>query len=101
MSDGERGMRLSDDKINHLSHVVMKELEQWDGIDFLRDENDVRLGVKGGLQEGLGIIEAVEEKVKRSLLSYSRKILEGSREWDVMFAKTFEEELHKLAPSKE
>jgi hypothetical protein len=101
MSDGDRGMRLSDDKINHLSHVVMKALGSWDGVDFLRDENDVRLGIKEGLNQGMNIIEAVEEKVRRSLLSYSRKILEGSREWDVMFAKTFEEELHKLAPSKE
>ncbi len=94
-------MRLSDEKINHLSHEILRALVKWDGVDFLHDQNDVRLGVKEGLSHGLQIIEGVEEKVKRSLQSYSRKILEGSREWDIMFAKTFEEEIHKLTPAKE
>ena len=31
-----------------------------------------------------------------TLQSYSRKIVEGSREWDLMYSKTYEEELQKL-----
>jgi hypothetical protein len=94
-------VRLSDDKTNHLSHVVMKSLTAWDPVDFLSDENDIRLAVKEGLIEGLTIIDQVEEKVQRSLLSYSRKIVEGSREWDIMFAKAFEEEIEKISHTKE
>ena len=94
-------MRLSDDKINHLSHVILKNLKEWDLMSFQSDENDIRLGIKEGLLDGLSVIEGVEEKVRTMLHSYSRKIVEGSREWDVMYAKTFEEELHKITPAKE
>jgi hypothetical protein len=94
-------VRLSDDKINHLSHVVVNSLAQWDMVDFAREPNEVRLGVKEGIIAGLRTIERLEEKVRRMLQSYSRKIVEGSREWDVMYAKYFEEELQKLSPVKE
>jgi hypothetical protein len=94
-------MRLSDDKINHLSHVIMNNLLAWDQVDFLKDENDTRLCVKEGLVDALNIIEGMERKVRNMLLSYSRKIIEGSREWDVMYIKAFEEELQKVTPAKE
>lgn len=94
-------MRLSDDKINHLSHVIIKRLREWDLASFSMDENDTRLCVKQGLINGLKTIENIEEKVRKTLLSYSRRIVEGSREWDVMFSKIFEEELQKVVPAKE
>ena len=94
-------MRLSDDKINHLSHVLLQGLKEWETAIFKKPDNDVRLIVKDGLIEGLTDIENLEEKVKNILQSYSRKLEEGSREWDVMFAKTFEEELQKLRPVRE
>jgi hypothetical protein len=36
-------------------------------------------------------------KVKAKLASYSRGIVEGSAEWDVLYRKTFEEEARKHA----
>jgi len=33
--------------------------------------------------------------VRRTLYSYARKIVEGSREWDVMYQKLYDEELAK------
>jgi hypothetical protein len=95
------GMRLSDDKVNQLSHVVLKALRDWDQVEFLEDDNDVRLAVKDGLVEGLAIIDGVERKVRDTLGSYSRKILEGSPEWDIMYAKAFEDELGKLGAGRE
>ncbi len=94
-------MRLSDDKINYLSHVILKNLKEWDMVEFSVEDNDIRLLIKEGLIQGLGVIEELEAKVARTLQSYSRRIVEGSREWDAMFAKTFEEELHKIKPVKE
>ena len=94
-------MRLSDDKVNQLSHVVLEALRTWDQVEFLADDNDVRLAVKEGLVEGMGIIDGIELKGRGMLGSYSRKILEGSQEWDVMYAKAFEEELHKLSSGRD
>ena len=46
-------------------------------------------------------VDRIEAKARKTLQSYARKIPEGSREWDVMYAKIFEEELHKAAPTRE
>ena len=94
-------MRLSDDKTNHLSHVLVKNLREYrddDGndVDFKVEDNQVRLTIKGALVECLETFEELEEKVKKTVSSYSRKIVEGSREWDLMYSKTYEEEIQKL-----
>jgi hypothetical protein len=41
--------------------------------------------------------EEIDRKVKAKLASYSRGIVEGSAEWEVLYRKTFEEEVRKHA----
>jgi hypothetical protein len=41
--------------------------------------------------------EDIDQKVKAKLASYSRGIVEGSAEWDVLYRKAFEEETRKHA----
>jgi hypothetical protein len=65
-------------------------------VDFKVEDNQVRLTIKAALVESLETFEELEEKVKRTVSSYSRKIVEGSREWDLMYSKTYEEEIQKL-----
>jgi hypothetical protein len=89
-------MRLSDDKINYLSHVLVKSLDDYSEVDFEVEDNQVRLTIKEALVESLRTFEELEEKVRGTLSSYSRKIVEGSREWDLMYSKTYEEEIQKL-----
>lgn len=89
-------MRLSDDKISHLSHVLLAVLQEYSDVDYRAEDNQVRLMIKEALIESLGALDELEEKVNRTLRSYSRKIVEGSREWDLMYGKTYEEELQKL-----
>ena len=89
-------MRLSDDKISHLSHLLLAALQEYSDVDYRAEDNQVRLMVKEALVESLRTLEELEEKVNHTLQSYSRKIVEGSREWDLMYSKTYEEELQKL-----
>ena len=89
-------MKLSDDRINHLSHVLFQALNSMDEVDFMEDENEIRLRIKKTLVECLREFDALEEKIQASLGSYSRKIVEGSREWDVMWSKAYDEEISKL-----
>lgn len=89
-------MRLSDDKINHLSHVLVRSLKETDEVSFEVEINQVRLAIKESLIESLELFDQLEEKIRGSLLSRSRKILEGSREWDVEYSKIYEEEIKKL-----
>jgi hypothetical protein len=64
-------------------------------VKFLKAENDVRLQVVKTMSDELKIEEAIDAEVRRKLASYSRKIVEGNREWDVMYQKLLEEETKK------
>lgn len=89
-------MRLSREKINHISHLIMKQLAADDSIDFLKDENDVRLEIVHVITNELEIDDKVDDIVRKRLDSYSRKIGEGTQEWNVMYQKLYEEEMNKL-----
>ncbi len=88
-------MSLSREKVNHLSHIIVQGLGELSGITLEEPPNTVRLEIVRSLQEALQLEEAIEATVKRTLNSYSRKIVEGSREWDVMYQKLYDEELDK------
>lgn len=88
-------MGLSRPKINHLSHLIVKVLQQAGSITLLKLDNDVRLQIVKTLTEELKIEEVIDVEVRRKLASYSRKIVEGNREWDVMYQKFYEQEMKK------
>jgi hypothetical protein len=87
-------MKLSDDRINHLSHVLFRAVNAMDEVDFMEEENEVRLRIKSP-RRACGSSTASTRR-SRPLGSYSRKIVEGSREWDVMWSKAYDEEIRKL-----
>jgi uncharacterized protein len=88
-------MGLSRPKINHLSQLIIKALQNAGNITFLKPENDVRLQIVKTLTDELKIEEVIDAEVRRKLASYSRKIVEGNREWDVMYQKFYEQEMKK------
>jgi uncharacterized protein len=88
-------MSLSRPKINHLSQLIVKALQKAGIVTFRKVENDVRLQIVKTLSDELRIEEVVDVEVRRKLASYSRKIVEGNREWDVMYQKLYEEEMKK------
>jgi hypothetical protein len=88
-------MSLSRQKINHLSQLIVKALQKTGHVTFLKPDNDVRLQIVKTLTDELRIEETVDAEVRRKLASYSRKIVEGNREWDVMYQKFYEQEMKK------
>jgi hypothetical protein len=61
--------------------------------DLYAPENTVRLEIVRAIQDALKLEEDIEAAVRRTLHSYTRRIVEGSREWDIMYQKLYEEEL--------
>ena len=88
-------MGLTRPKINYLSHLIVKALQQAGTVTFLKPENDVRLQIVKTLTDELKIEEVIDAEVRRKLASYSRKIVEGNREWDIMYQKFYEQEMKK------
>ncbi len=71
-------MRLSRSKINHLSHIIIKALEEDPNVELLKDSYLVRLDIVRIITRELKVEEEVDEIVRKKLSSYSRKIQEGS-----------------------
>jgi len=88
-------MRLSREKINQISHVMMKAFMRDENIEIFRDENDIRLEIVRIITEELKIEEALDQEVRKRLESYKRKMVEGTAEWEILYQKIYEEEANK------
>ncbi|MDZ4855512.1 MAG: DUF507 family protein [Nitrospirota bacterium] len=86
---------LSEDKISHLSHVILQVVKKSSLATVQADEGRVLKEIKRVLASELAQEEAIDRKVKAKLATYSRGIVEGSAEWDVLYRKAFEEETRK------
>jgi hypothetical protein len=85
-------MMLSDDKITHLTHVILKGLMDKGLITLKEDDGLLRRDIKRTLINELKIGEDIDVAVRRKLQSFSKKLVEGSPEWEVLYRKFFEEE---------
>ena len=78
---------LSDDKVSHLSHVLLKGLLEKKMVTLKGDEAAARKVIKRVLGAEIKAGEQIDVAVKRKLESYSRKIVEGSPEWEIPYRK--------------
>jgi len=83
---------LSEDKISHLSHVLLKDLIGRNLVELIEDEGTIRREIKRTIVSELKIGEEIDETVRRKLQSFAKKLIEDSPEWEVMYRKYFREE---------
>lgn len=88
-------MRLSDDKISHLTHILLKGLIEKEALSPVEDEGQIRRDIRRVIIREMKIADGIDEMVRKKLQSYSKKIHEGSSEWEVMYSKFFDEEASK------
>jgi hypothetical protein len=88
--------RLSREKINFLSRQVLSVLEKDDQVDFLDDPNEVRLVIVKSIEEEMRLYEAIDKKAIDKIQSQKKAIEEGSREWEILYRKYYNDELAKL-----
>lgn len=86
-------MHLSDDRINHLSHLILKAIK---GDLEIADESMALRSIKNGFHAYQDIEAQVDKKVRLKIASLKRGVPEGSREWDILYHQYFDEELSKL-----
>jgi len=85
-------MMLSDDKITHTTHVLLKGLMEKGLIILKEDDSLVRREIKRTITNELKFGEDLDAEVRKKLQSYTKKLVEGSPEWEIMYRKFFEEE---------
>ena len=87
-------MRLSEDRISHISHLIADGVWKDDLVDFVDDEK-VLTEIKRVLAGYLKIEDDADTVAREKIRSLSRNVPEGSREWDVLYKKYFEEEINR------
>ncbi|MBI1910729.1 MAG: DUF507 family protein [Deltaproteobacteria bacterium] len=87
-------MRLSEDRISHLAHLITDGIWKDDLVDFTNDEKAL-LETKRAMTDLLRVEDDADSTARDKIRSLSREIPEGSREWDILYKKYFEEEIAK------
>lgn len=85
-------MMLSDDKITHTTHLLLKGLLEKGLIVLKEDDSLLRREIKRTIITELKVGEEMDGAVRKKLDTLSKKPVEGSPEWEVMYRKFFEEE---------
>jgi hypothetical protein len=88
-------MRLSEDRIYHLSHLIQDMLIRNRNIEILETEERVLRETKRTIADELKFEDEADEAARRTIQSLSRKVPEGSREWDVLYRKYRDEEMNR------
>lgn len=88
-------MRLSEDRISHLSHLIQDKLIRDRNVDVLQAEERMLREIKRTISDELKFEDEADAAARRTIQSLSRKVPEGSREWDVLYRKYVEEEINR------
>ena len=84
-------MRLSESRISHLAHLIMNGLREQRLAEF-PNERRALVETKQALSDFFHREDQIDDIVRHKISSLSRPVPPGSREWDILYRKYFEEE---------
>ncbi len=87
-------MRLSEERVTHIAHLVSKALWGDDLVDFESDERALTT-IKDVMRDYLTIEDAANEAARDKIESLSKNVLEGTSEWNTLYRQYLDEELSK------
>ncbi|OGD29435.1 MAG: hypothetical protein A2Y56_10435 [Candidatus Aminicenantes bacterium RBG_13_63_10] len=93
--------RLSREKINYLSKRILEALTRNEQVEFLDDPNEIRLIIVRSIEEEMKLYELLDKKAIDKIQSQKKSIEEGSREWEILYRKYYNDELSKLGKLSE
>jgi hypothetical protein len=88
--------RLSREKINFLARLILNALFENDEVEFLDEPNEIRLTVVKSIEEELKLYDLLNQRSAEKIRSQKKSIEEGSREWEILYRKYYNEEISKL-----
>ena len=87
-------MRLSSDRQQHFTHLVIDGLWKDDLVDYTNEDEAMRTA-RRALALFVKEVMDVDVYARNSVAKLKRNVIEGSPEWDVMYRKYYEEELNR------
>ncbi|NIM89549.1 MAG: DUF507 family protein [Candidatus Aminicenantes bacterium] len=88
--------RLSREKINFLARLILNALFENDEVEFLDEPNEIRLSIVKSIEDELKLYDLLNQKSAEKIRSQKKSIEEGSREWEILYRKYYNEEISKL-----
>lgn len=88
-------MLFSEERIYHIAHLLTDRIWKDELVDYKDDDKAVREARKV-LIDYFSKDERVSEVARNRIASLKRGVYEGSREWDILYKKYYEEEMKKL-----
>lgn len=88
-------MRLSEDRISHIGHLISERIWQDDLVDYTDDVRALKL-IKKTIKDFLEKEDVADLKARDRISSLSKDIPEGSQEWETLYKKYRDEVLGKL-----
>ena len=85
-------MKLSREKVIQLSHVILRYIEEDEGIEYWDEPQELRQQIVKLIEGEMKADEMIDALARRKIESQKRTIVEGSDEWDVLYRKYYEEE---------
>jgi hypothetical protein len=89
-------IRLSREKINYLSRKILESLFADDEVEFLDEPNEIRLNIVRSIEDEMKLYDLIDKKATEKIESQKKPIKEGSREWEILYRKYYNEEINKL-----
>ncbi|MFQ3574045.1 MAG: DUF507 family protein [Thermodesulfovibrionales bacterium] len=83
---------LKDEKIRHLTHYLLKGLLDKGIITLIDEQEKIIKEIKRTISEELRLGESIDGVVRKKIDSLSKRPIEGSPEWDILYKKYFSEE---------
>lgn len=89
-------IRLSREKINYLARQILNRLFENDQVEFLDEPNEIRLVIVKSIEEELKLYDHIDKKAIEKIEAQKKSIKEGSREWEILYRKYYNDEIAKL-----
>ena len=86
--------RLSESRISHLAHLILDGLTKSKLAEFPAEGRSLA-ETKQVLHEFFNFEDQLDDAVRQKIGTLSRHVPPGSREWDVLYRKYYEEEARK------
>ena len=87
-------MRLNEDRISHISHLIHDRLYLDELVDYV-DEDKALKAIKSVMTEFLTLEDQIDDLVREKIATLKKGVTPGSPEWEVLHRKYFEEEMQK------
>jgi hypothetical protein len=84
-------MHISEDRISHIAHRVIDKIWRDDLADFPEEHRALQT-VKDSIGGFFTVAEEIDEAVRKKLASYAQAKVPGSRDWEILYRKFYDEE---------